>query len=282
MSFGEMTITLHDVNTILGLNINGFTRLYWYLLGSTLFPDKTQDSVPKGYLDLLHDMEGIVLEYAWGAVTLAYLFHQLGMASRYKGVHICSCLTLLECWIYEYFRLQGNLGEFRVSLDERSSWVGKRGGLPTESRTRRNTGTQTNIGSRLRNTLIQFRTLVARIAGQTSPEYTKWHAMIIHPRVHNPDHGPSDVYLELFSVTQQALEDPNVPYHVRASLHNMNRYAGTGGFSGEHPTPMHHWWGQPDRFPEEQYRQLVQQVWSAYPGYEYGNLPINPDDENSE
>ncbi|GAA0148019.1 hypothetical protein LIER_36637 [Lithospermum erythrorhizon] len=35
-------------------------------------------------------------------------------------------------------------------------------------------------------------------------------------------------------------------------------------------------------FPKEQYRQPVQQGWSTYPKYEYGNLSINPDDENSE
>ncbi|GAA0173666.1 hypothetical protein LIER_41568 [Lithospermum erythrorhizon] len=138
----------------------------------------------------------------------------------------------------------------------------------------------------------------ARIDDHTSPEYIQWYAMITHPRVHNPNHGPKDVYVgtmhtasqhrlqpirqKLFSVSQQALEDPNVQDYVRASLHNMNPYASTGGFPGVHPRSMHHWWGQPNMFPEEQYRQLVQQGWSASPGYEYENLSTNPDDENSE
>ncbi|GAA0141360.1 hypothetical protein LIER_44054 [Lithospermum erythrorhizon] len=34
---------------------------------------------------------------------LAYLYHQLGMATSYGVKQISGCLTLLECWIYEYF-----------------------------------------------------------------------------------------------------------------------------------------------------------------------------------
>ncbi|GAA0184339.1 hypothetical protein LIER_31627 [Lithospermum erythrorhizon] len=150
MPFGEMTITLHDVHAILGLNINdlavsGETPFYddellpqigtrsknkssafltsivttcddptmsqqfvargyiWYLLGTTLFPDKSQDGVPIRYLQLLHDLEVSFPHSAWGATTLAYLYHQLGMASKHGVKQISGCLTLLECWIYEYF-----------------------------------------------------------------------------------------------------------------------------------------------------------------------------------
>ncbi|XP_057543275.1 protein MAINTENANCE OF MERISTEMS-like [Amaranthus tricolor] len=42
-------------------------------------------------------------EIAWGVVTLAYLYWQLGMASRAGCKTIAGCLILLQTWIYEYF-----------------------------------------------------------------------------------------------------------------------------------------------------------------------------------
>ncbi|XP_057530033.1 uncharacterized protein LOC130808597 [Amaranthus tricolor] len=42
-------------------------------------------------------------EIAWGAVMLAYMYRQLGMASRVGYNTIAGCLTLLQTWIYEYF-----------------------------------------------------------------------------------------------------------------------------------------------------------------------------------
>ena len=42
-------------------------------------------------------------ENALDAVTLAYMYQQLGMASRVDCKTIAGCLTLLETWIYEYF-----------------------------------------------------------------------------------------------------------------------------------------------------------------------------------
>ena len=36
-------------------------------------------------------------------MTLAYLYQQLGMASRAGYKTIVGCLTLLQTWIYEYF-----------------------------------------------------------------------------------------------------------------------------------------------------------------------------------
>ncbi|GAA0166172.1 hypothetical protein LIER_21391 [Lithospermum erythrorhizon] len=152
MPFGEMTITLHDVSAILGLNITGtvvrsfdnfedqelksrvifkagnkqgvflsgiksvcdseeisqpaIARAFlWYLLGSTLFPDKSGSYVSYQYIHLLGDLEEVVPNYAWGAATLAYLYYQLGVASRKDAKQITGCLTLLECWIYEYFPL---------------------------------------------------------------------------------------------------------------------------------------------------------------------------------
>ncbi|CAI0457313.1 unnamed protein product [Linum tenue] len=64
-------------------------------------------------------------EYAWGAGALAYLYRQLGIASRAEAKGVSGCLTLLQCWIYDHFptlrptRLepreleQGQAGAFR-------------------------------------------------------------------------------------------------------------------------------------------------------------------------
>ncbi|KAL2924704.1 Protein MAINTENANCE OF MERISTEMS, partial [Bienertia sinuspersici] len=41
--------------------------------------------------------------YAWGAATLAYLYRQLGIASRNGCRVLTGCMTLLQAWIYEYF-----------------------------------------------------------------------------------------------------------------------------------------------------------------------------------
>lgn len=71
-------------------------------MGSTLFLDKTRDSVPKVYLEVLGDLDSVI-NYAWGAAALAYLYHYLRAASRRETTQISGCLTLLECWIYEYF-----------------------------------------------------------------------------------------------------------------------------------------------------------------------------------
>ncbi|CAI0626099.1 unnamed protein product [Linum tenue] len=42
-------------------------------------------------------------EYTWEAGTLAYLYRQLGFASRAQAKGVAGCLTLLQCWIYDHF-----------------------------------------------------------------------------------------------------------------------------------------------------------------------------------
>ncbi|XP_012858101.1 PREDICTED: serine/threonine-protein phosphatase 7 long form homolog [Erythranthe guttata] len=73
-----------------------------YLLGSTLFVNKSGARVKPDFCPLIEDIEQI-REYSWGSGTLANLYRQLGMASRAEAKQISGCLTLLECWIYEYF-----------------------------------------------------------------------------------------------------------------------------------------------------------------------------------
>ncbi|XP_052179873.1 protein MAIN-LIKE 1-like [Diospyros lotus] len=75
-----------------------------FLLGCTLFVDKSGSMISISYLALLEDLS-ISGTYAWGAACLAYLYRQLGIASRRDVKGICGYLTLLEAWIYEHFPL---------------------------------------------------------------------------------------------------------------------------------------------------------------------------------
>ncbi|KAM2487488.1 serine/threonine-protein phosphatase 7 long form homolog isoform X1 [Malus sylvestris] len=73
-----------------------------YLLGCTLFADKTGNRISLIYLHFLRDLNSVG-GYAWGAAALAYLYRQLGLASRLGCRQISGYLTLLEAWIYEHF-----------------------------------------------------------------------------------------------------------------------------------------------------------------------------------
>ncbi|XP_057540652.1 protein MAIN-LIKE 2-like [Amaranthus tricolor] len=76
------------------------TAYYMAIVGSTLLVDKTKiDIRPHPLLTVNIDLD----EIAWGAVTLAYMYRKLGMASRVGCKTIAGCLTLLQTWIYEYF-----------------------------------------------------------------------------------------------------------------------------------------------------------------------------------
>ncbi|RWR80339.1 serine/threonine-protein phosphatase 7 long form isoform X1 [Cinnamomum micranthum f. kanehirae] len=171
MPFGEMTITLDDVASIIGIPVTGRTvsyndrmaceeaqallvdalrvepiethddqliqvrgqsdKLEWlrerfgemsddngeemidcavrayllYLLGCTLFTDKSGTRVPIIFLTHLVDLDN-VRSYAWATAALAYLNRQLGplgLASRHEIKQMASYLTLLEAWVYEHF-----------------------------------------------------------------------------------------------------------------------------------------------------------------------------------
>ncbi|CAI0473735.1 unnamed protein product [Linum tenue] len=95
------------------------------MLGSTLFLDKSRDRVRpvvKLFLDELEEID----QYSWASGTLAWLYRCLGQASRAGAWGVAGCLTLLQCWIYEYFP------GFRppvVGPDE--AWVSRWIGQPT-------------------------------------------------------------------------------------------------------------------------------------------------------
>ncbi|XP_021749469.1 protein MAIN-LIKE 1-like [Chenopodium quinoa] len=161
LSFGEMTIMLHDVYHILGIYVDGTMvstvmdplqlRQYcsfmmdfpveelrkptyapsgalssrvlettfnverpleiyavsflWILLGSSLFMDKSGNRLHPSIIHELQLVEGtfVTSSYSWGSATLAYLYRQLGQASRADCDSISGCLTLHQAWIYEYF-----------------------------------------------------------------------------------------------------------------------------------------------------------------------------------
>ncbi|XP_028097181.1 protein MAIN-LIKE 2-like [Camellia sinensis] len=66
-----------------------------FLLGCTLFSDKSGMRVPVVYLQLLMDVTDIHT-YAWGAAALAYLYRQLGFAMRSAIRQMAGYMTLLE------------------------------------------------------------------------------------------------------------------------------------------------------------------------------------------
>ncbi|XP_050229483.1 protein MAIN-LIKE 1-like [Mercurialis annua] len=75
----------------------------WLTLGCTLFVDKTGHRVKPACLWEVRDGVADAKDYSWGSATLAYLFRQLGIASRGDCHGLSGCLTLLQAWIYEYF-----------------------------------------------------------------------------------------------------------------------------------------------------------------------------------
>ncbi|KAH6807024.1 hypothetical protein C2S51_028132 [Perilla frutescens var. frutescens] len=77
-----------------------------YILGYTLFTDKTGDRITCNYLRLFEDPEEFE-GYAWGVAALAFLYRQLGVGSQVGCRQMAGFLTLLEAWIYEHFPILG-------------------------------------------------------------------------------------------------------------------------------------------------------------------------------
>ncbi|XP_012846419.1 PREDICTED: serine/threonine-protein phosphatase 7 long form homolog [Erythranthe guttata] len=142
---GEMTITLDDVSTLIGLPVVGrascgvypdskamgagertlklgwlhrtfgkitardceMKRLYairayiLYLLGCTIFVDKTGSLVSIEWLWFLENVDTIG-EYAWGTECLCFLYRALSKASKATTAQLNGYLTLFQAWIYEH------------------------------------------------------------------------------------------------------------------------------------------------------------------------------------
>ncbi|QHO13337.1 uncharacterized protein DS421_15g514640 [Arachis hypogaea] len=72
----------------------------FYLLGSTLFTDKSTAYTHAKYLPLLRDFERIHT-YSWGSACLAHLYRALCRASRYDTKEMDGPLNLLFVWAWE-------------------------------------------------------------------------------------------------------------------------------------------------------------------------------------
>lgn len=66
-----------------------------YLLGCTLFADKSGSKVKLGYLGMLLDLNNVG-DYCWGAMALAHLYDQLKDASRKKTKKMAGHMALLQ------------------------------------------------------------------------------------------------------------------------------------------------------------------------------------------
>jgi len=75
-----------------------------YLLGCSIFCDKFGTKVSVSYLRYLDDINHLS-EEAWGMGVLAYLYRQLGLASRRDVRQMVGYLTLLTVSIPHYFLL---------------------------------------------------------------------------------------------------------------------------------------------------------------------------------
>ncbi|KAK1258499.1 hypothetical protein QJS04_geneDACA017288 [Acorus gramineus] len=115
-----------------------------YLLGCTIFSDKTGALVAVEYLQYFEDLEN-VKNYAWGAATLVHLYRQLGIASRAKCRQISGYLTLIQAWVYEHIPL------LRPAQDERASDRSPRAALWKNSR---------NLAGLQKNSVVVIRELL--------------------------------------------------------------------------------------------------------------------------
>ncbi|XP_042515481.1 serine/threonine-protein phosphatase 7 long form homolog isoform X1 [Macadamia integrifolia] len=82
-----------------------YARAYMlYLLGSTIFVDKSGDSVQLIYLPLLSDFDAAGT-LSWGSAALAFLMRELCRATSRRMSEIAGCLTLLQLWAWERLRI---------------------------------------------------------------------------------------------------------------------------------------------------------------------------------
>ncbi|KAH6771070.1 hypothetical protein C2S52_015873 [Perilla frutescens var. hirtella] len=101
-----------------------------YILGCTLFTDKTGDRISCNYLLLFEDPDKFK-GYAWGIVALAFLYRQLGVASRVGVKQIAGFLTLLEDFS-TLGRPQQN-AEYRVGQPFAMKWAQQAHGAVSEN-----------------------------------------------------------------------------------------------------------------------------------------------------
>ena len=78
-----------------------YTRAYvFWIIGAILFPTSSRATVHPRYIQLLQKTDEII-DYAWGAGVLAYLYRELGKAAKKTSTSINGCVMLLQLWAYE-------------------------------------------------------------------------------------------------------------------------------------------------------------------------------------
>nr|XP_004509214.1 protein MAIN-LIKE 2-like [Cicer arietinum] len=73
-----------------------------HLVDNTIFVDKTHARVKAKYISLFIDLE-CCQENAWGTAALVVLYDNLGYGVVHDTRQMGGYMTLLRCWIYEYF-----------------------------------------------------------------------------------------------------------------------------------------------------------------------------------
>ena len=87
---------MHMPNSVLNEEIEHISRVYLlFLLGCTLFVDKSGTLVLVAYLILLNDLS-MIGNYVWWAACLVYLYRQLDIATRGDVKGIAGYLILLK------------------------------------------------------------------------------------------------------------------------------------------------------------------------------------------
>ncbi|KAI5318897.1 hypothetical protein L3X38_038605 [Prunus dulcis] len=95
ISFGEMTITLDDVSSSLGIPVSGAA------VAPLEDDNNTNFELLVNYLGVT-DEEATQQLHQYNDECLAWLYGQLGRASRFKVKQIAGYMTLLEAWVYEH------------------------------------------------------------------------------------------------------------------------------------------------------------------------------------
>nr|XP_004487257.2 protein MAIN-LIKE 1-like [Cicer arietinum] len=99
------------------------------LVGSTIFADKSHTLVDAKYLPLFRYLDGID-RYAWGTAALVVLYDYLSDACYYDTKQLGGYMTLLQCWIYEYFPNICNRGDQGADVEcfaRMNRWCYKQG-----------------------------------------------------------------------------------------------------------------------------------------------------------
>lgn len=113
----EWLYRLFDMHHQTGM-LDCAARAYMLLLvGCTVFTDKSFTLVEAKYLPLFRNLSDCG-RYCWGAAALVTLYEHLGDGSMFTCKQLGGYMTLLQCWIHEYFPTLGNRAENRVCCDK--------------------------------------------------------------------------------------------------------------------------------------------------------------------